>query len=92
TEIDVSLGTWQNILQPTEENLKEQGRYYYNLIKKIISGKMMGTINISGITFWGISDGASWRRDRSPLLFDLEFKPKYAYFGVVQDYDHAGFN
>jgi len=92
TEIDVSLGTWQEILQPTEENLKEQGRYYYDLIKRIIDGKALGTINVSGITFWGISDGVSWRKDRSPLLFDLEFKPKYAYFGVVQDYDHAGFN
>lgn len=91
TEIDVSLGTWQNILQPTEDNLKEQGRYYYNLISRITEGKKAGTINISGITFWGISDGASWRRDRSPLLFDMNFKPKYAYFGAVLDYDHAGY-
>lgn len=90
TEIDVSLGTWQNILEPTEENLKEQGRWYYQLINRIIEGNKAGTTNVSGITFWGVSDGVSWRRDRSPLLFDLEFKPKYAYFGAVQVYDHAG--
>lgn len=90
TEIDVSLGTWTNILQPTEENLKEQGRWYYQLVKRIIENNQAGKSNVSGITFWGISDAASWRRDRSPLLFDLDFKPKYAYFGAIQDYDHAG--
>ncbi|CUH92739.1 endo-1,4-beta-xylanase [Herbinix luporum] len=90
TEIDVSLGTWQNILQPTEENLKKQGQYYYKLVSSIIEANKAGTTNVSGITFWGISDGASWRRDRSPLLFDEDLKPKYAYFGAVLDYDHSG--
>lgn len=91
TEIDVSLGTWQNILQPTDENLRVQGQYYYELVNSIIEGNKAGTTNVSGITFWGVSDGASWRRDRSPLLFDLDFKPKYSYFGAVQDKAHAGY-
>nr|AEV59727.1 putative xylanase [uncultured bacterium] len=91
TEIDVSLGTWQNIQAPTEENLREQGQYYYELVNRIIEGNQAGTTNISGITFWGVSDGVSWRSDRNPLLFDKSFKPKYAYFGVIQDKDHAGY-
>lgn len=89
TEIDVSLGTWQNILEPTEENLQKQGLYYYELVNRVIESNKAGSTNISGITFWGISDAVSWRRERNPLLFDLDFKPKYAYFGAVQDYDHA---
>jgi endo-1,4-beta-xylanase len=91
TEIDVSLGTWQNILQPTDENLREQGRYYYELVSRIIESNKAGTTNVSGITFWGISDGVSWRRDRNPLLFDLDFKPKYAYFGAILDKAHSGY-
>lgn len=91
TEIDVSLGSWQNILEPTDENLRVQGQYYYELVNSIIEGNKAGTTNVSGITFWGVSDGASWRRDRSPLLFDLDFKPKYSYFGATQDKAHAGY-
>lgn len=91
TEIDVSLGTWMNIKEATDENLRKQGQYYYELINNIIEGNKSGKTNVSGITFWGVSDGASWRRDRSPLLFDLDFKPKYAYFGAIQDKAHAGY-
>lgn len=91
TEIDVSLGTWTNILQPTEENLLVQGRYYYELINRIIEANKAGTTNISGITFWGISDYFSWRRERSPLLFDKELKAKYSYFGAAQVREYAGY-
>ncbi len=91
TEIDVSLGTWQNVLEPTEENLRTQGQYYYELVNSIIEANKQGKTNVSGITFWGVSDGVSWRKDRSPLLFDLEFKPKYSYFGAAQDKGHSGY-
>lgn len=91
TEIDISLGTWQNILPAVEDNLKEQGQYYYNLVNLIVEGNEAGTTNVSGITFWGITDGVSWRKERSPLLFDRSIKPKYAYFGAILDKDHAGF-
>lgn len=91
TELDISLGTWTNILQATDENLREQGQYYYEFINRIVEGNKAGTTNVSGITFWGVSDSLSWRRERSPLLFDLNFKPKYSYFGVVQDKEHAGY-
>ncbi len=43
---------------------------------------------ISGVTFWNVSDRYSWldRRERGkayPLLFDTTYKPKKAYWNVV---------
>lgn len=92
TELDVSLGTWPNKLLPTKENLQEQGRWYYEFINRIAEGNAAGTTCVSGITLWGLSDGNSWRSDRSPLLFDRMFLPKNAYFGALQVREYAGFD
>jgi endo-1,4-beta-xylanase len=91
TELDVCLGSWQNTLNPTEENLKAQGRYYCELISRIIEGNKAGETTISAITFWGFADNLSWRSSRSPLLFDSSLKPKYAYYGAMTDRDRAGY-
>jgi endo-1,4-beta-xylanase len=47
--------------------------------------------NISGVTFWNISDRYSWldnfpviNRKDYPLLFDKDLKPKKAYAKVVE--------
>jgi endo-1,4-beta-xylanase len=46
---------------------------------------------ISRITFWGVSDGQSWLngwpipgRTNYPLLFNREFKPKPAFYKVIE--------
>lgn len=45
---------------------------------------------ISRVTFWGVNDTQSWLNDfpvrgrtNYPLLFDREFKPKKAYFSIL---------
>jgi len=45
---------------------------------------------ISRVTFWGVNDGQSWLngfpvpgRTNYPLLFDREFKPKPAFYAVI---------
>ncbi len=91
TELDVSLGTWQNILSATEDTLKQQGQYYYELINRIIEENAAGNTKVSGITYWGFADKLSWRRDRSPLLFDGNLVPKYSYYGARQDRVNAGY-
>ncbi|MBQ7955916.1 MAG: endo-1,4-beta-xylanase [Lachnospiraceae bacterium] len=84
TELDVSLGTWTDIKPATEENLKTQGKYYYDLINGLFLLADEGKINMDALTFWGFADPLSWREERSPLLFDTKFKPKYAYYGALQ--------
>lgn len=46
---------------------------------------------ISRVTFWGVGDGQSWLngwpipgRTNYPLLFDREFKPKLAFYKVIE--------
>lgn len=91
TELDVSLGSWQNTLDATDENLKAQGKFYYDLIKGFIDRADAGTINIDAITFWGFEDSLSWRSEASPLLYDKDCNPKYAYYGAAQVKELSGY-
>lgn len=84
TELDVSLGAWQNTLEATEENLLVQGKFYYDLIKGLFERVDDGRINMDALTFWGFRDDLSWRRDASPLLYDALMQPKLAYYGALQ--------
>ena len=91
TELDVCLGKYQAPKPGTEENLKKQGQFYYELINGLFERVDAGTINMDALTFWGISDNMSWRKEYKPLLFDSISNPKYALYGVFQLKDYAGF-
>lgn len=92
TELEVSLGTWQDIKPATEENLKIQGQYYYNLIGGLLQMVEEGKVEMDSLTFWGFADQLSWRKERNPLFFDSAYKPKYAYYGALQIKEYAGFD
>lgn len=60
---------------------------YEDLFKLFLKYKY----NIGRITFWGVNDSQSWLngwpirgRTNYPLLFDREFKPKPAFYKVVE--------
>jgi endo-1,4-beta-xylanase len=36
------------------------------------------------VTFWGVTDADSWRRNGNPLLFDGNWQPKLAYRAVIK--------
>ena len=91
TELDVSLGTWQNKLMDTDENLRAQGRYYYELVEGLFKLAEEGKVKMDALTFWGFADGLSWRKDASPLLYDTLYMPKYALYGALQIKEKAGY-
>lgn len=92
TELDVCLGTYSAFKQPTEDNLKLQGRYYYNLINGVLTLVDEGKVNMDSLTYWGFIDSLSWRKDGSPLFLDKDYNPKYAYYAVLQMKEQAGFD
>ena len=92
TELDVSLGAWQNTLAATDDNLKAQGRFYYDLINGLFERVDAGKVKMDALTFWGFADGLSWRSDASPLLYNKIYVPKYSYYGAMQIKDKAGFD
>jgi len=48
-------------------------------------GSMRDTVKL--VTFWGVTDTDSWRRNGRPLLFDGNWQPKPAFKVVI---DQAG--
>lgn len=66
--------------------LAEQAKSYESLFRLFLKYKN----NISRITFWGVNDGQSWLNDwpikgrtNYPLLFDRQFKPKPAFYKII---------
>ncbi|MBR6477705.1 MAG: endo-1,4-beta-xylanase [Lachnospiraceae bacterium] len=91
TEIDVGLGKYQSAQYPSDTNLRAQGRFFYELIGGLFERADAGKINMDAVTFWGFSDGLSWRKEYSPQLYDEELNPKYALYGAMQIKEYAGY-
>jgi len=92
TELDVCLGSWPEIKPATDENLRTQGRFYYDLINGLLQRAEEGTVKMDALTFWGFADRLSWRKERNPMLFNSMYMPKYAYYGALQQKELAGFD
>jgi len=41
--------------------------------------------SVKVVTFWGVNDGVSWRRQGRPLLFDANDEPKPAFDAVIAE-------
>lgn len=91
TELDVCLGSYNNMQEASDDNLKIQGKFYYSLLNGILDMVKSGDVKLDAITFWGFSDAFSWRREGSPLIYDGLCKPKYAFYGAAGMKDYAGF-
>lgn len=71
-------------------NATDQANYVYNLMTAILSLKKSGG-NITGITWWGLYDGVSWRSSSNPLLFSNLTTPKASYNSALKAYTDAGY-
>lgn len=63
-------------------SVQEQANYYYSIIK-MLKQKKQGGANITGVTFWGLSDQVSWRASGQPLLFSQLGVKKATYDAVI---------
>lgn len=70
------------------DNSGKQTQYYCDLIKMFIEKKKAGS-NITGLTFWGLSDANSWRSSGKPLLFSAIFSPKDVFYKVIETAQNA---
>ena len=85
TELDVSISR-----QGTEDELKRQGRFYYNFVQQVLALREEG-VNISGLTLWGFADQLSWMPSGYLHIYDRNMVPKYAFFGMLGVKAYAGF-
>lgn len=76
-------------LDVTNTSETEQANYLYRIMSNIMKIKKSGG-NITGVTFWGISDDVSWIQGKNPLLFSRLNTPKSSYYKVLQAFNDAG--
>jgi endo-1,4-beta-xylanase len=84
SELDVSVADASGRLTPLQE--KEQAELYARLF--LVFKKYAG--NIARVTFWGLDDGASWRKKQFPLPFGADLAPKEAFYAVADPEGYLG--
>lgn len=73
----------------SEEGLRAQAERYKEFFDIIVTANREGRANITNVTFWGVTDGASWlsgfKGETSyPLLFDDEYNEKPCYASILE--------
>jgi len=81
TELDIGMAAGD-----TEES---QGAYYQKFMEALLKEKRDGA-NITSLTFWGLTDGLSWRPGEQCLLFRDDLSRKPAFEGVVKAIGNTG--
>ncbi|MEK5478164.1 endo-1,4-beta-xylanase [Paenibacillus sp. FSL R5-0407] len=76
TELDIMAGS-NSVL--TEKEATQQGYLFAQLMDLY----KKNSDHIPRVTFWGLSDGTSWRAEQNPVLFDKDLQAKKAYYGVI---------
>ncbi|MCR5511669.1 MAG: endo-1,4-beta-xylanase [Lachnospiraceae bacterium] len=76
TELDVGIGG------NSEAAFAKQALFYYNFFTALMDEVDKG-VGLSCITFWGLTDDASWRKGANPLLFNYDLSAKGAFDALV---------
>lgn len=77
TELDATIN-----YRKSTYTLQDQATYYASIIK-MLKEKKQGGANITGVTFWGMSDDRSWRANGQPLLYSTVGSKKPAYDAII---------
>ncbi len=64
---------------------KLQAKYYSDIMDAIMKYKD----SISAVVFWGTTDDQSWRADRTPLLFNEEYKAKPCFDSIIDGIEYT---
>lgn len=85
TGLDIQITELDATVQPDSgtQNFEAQAEYYKGIMDSIYSHKD----SISAVVIWGVTDDASWRAAKSPLLFDSEYKAKPAFYSIIEGHD-----
>lgn len=73
----------------SEEGLKAQADRYKEFFQTILRADRTGKANITNVTFWGVTDEASWLTNFKgetsyPLLFQGEMEKKPCYDSIIE--------
>lgn len=79
TEMDITFQPEGAPMVMTQAQERAQANMYASLMLLY----MEFADYIDRVSFWGREDGTSWRSAASPLLFDRFFRPKEAFWAVV---------
>ncbi len=82
TELDITINNENGNFKEAGQTDEDQAKYIADLMKKLVAVQNT-THSITGLTLWGLYDGASWRKESHPLLFDTgiyDVKPSYYSF------------
>lgn len=59
-----------------------QAVFYKKFFEELLAARREG-VNLSSVTFWGLTDDNSWIRDANPLLYHGDLSPKRSFDAVV---------
>ena len=76
TELDVGISG------SGEKAYSKQAEFYYNFFSALMDEVDDG-VGLTCVTFWGLTDDASWRRGADPLLFKSDLSEKSAFDAVA---------
>ncbi|MBO7514068.1 MAG: endo-1,4-beta-xylanase, partial [Lachnospiraceae bacterium] len=79
TELDVTVEAANGKASLTKKQEIEQAVFYAKLFKLYKEH----SDRIARVTFWGLNDNASWRKEKFPCLFNKDFTPKEAVYACL---------
>lgn len=77
--LDIQITELDATCNEQKPDFETQAKYYKGIWDSILAHKD----SISAVVLWGITDDASWRASRKPLLFDENYQAKPAFYAIT---------